>query len=428
MALLPVKYYTSTMGGAPQLTNSWGDLVSLLDACLVNGFSLNTLTTLTSAAGVATAYIASGHPYQPGQVLVVKGAAETEYNGEVRVLTTTGTQFTYAVGGTPASPATGSITAAVAPLNFEKVFSGTSKGVYRSKSSASNKPFLRVDNARDPVYTTTYAKKAKVTMAEGMSDVDTFIGGRAPFNSAAPTSNEVGTGSGASANDGWYKWYYARSEANAPDTTAPATLNRSWVLVGDDRGFYLLTSHNGGPRVMYCFTDFDSFRPGDGFNTLLCATDNNTIASATPSSLDVNTQGADFGSRMSRTNDAVGKVCMRSHVQVGNPVRLSLTSLGTRAGSVVSGRETGIPWPNGPDYSLVLHPVYLQEEGAAGHLRGKLPGLLWVHNDNPLGDLVTVENVVGYSGKKVLLVDTVWSTVSTNYTARVAFDITGPWW
>ena len=60
---LPVKYYSNTMQGAPQLTNDWGCMTALLDAVLITGFNLKTIANLTSAAGVATASIPAGHLY-----------------------------------------------------------------------------------------------------------------------------------------------------------------------------------------------------------------------------------------------------------------------------------------------------------------------------------------------------------------------------
>ncbi|MEP6587135.1 MAG: hypothetical protein ABJA84_00055 [Polaromonas sp.] len=432
MADIPVKYYTSSMQGAPQLTNEWGDLVTMLDACLVTGFNLKSVTTLTSAAGIATATISAGHLYEVDQVLLMAGADQAEYNGDVRVLTANATQFTFAVAGTPASPATGTLSVKVAPLNFDIAFTGTNKRVYRSKNVLSNRPYLRVDNSLDPAYTTTYAKKGKVTMAEAMTDVDTFVAntGRAPFDPVIPTKNEVGTGSGTTAVDGWYKWYYARAEnnGNGQDQTAPATFNRSWVLVGDDRGFYFFASWNGGPRACYYFTDFASFRQGDAYSSILGATEFNTTASANPSSFGYSDYGSsDFGCYASRTGNATGKVCMRSHLQVGGTIRLGHVSLGTIQGTLASGLSTGVPWPNGPDYALILHPVYLQEE-STGNLRGKLPGIMFVHNNKPLADLTVVGNVTGYAGRKFLMVDTAHSAVNSAQTARMAFDITGPWW
>ena len=55
-----VKYFTNVMQGAPQLSNNWGCMVDLLDACLVNGFNLKPITSITSADGVATVTIDGG--------------------------------------------------------------------------------------------------------------------------------------------------------------------------------------------------------------------------------------------------------------------------------------------------------------------------------------------------------------------------------
>ena len=57
MTDLSVKYFNSGMTGAPQISNNWGDLVTMLDACLINGFALKAIDTLTFADGVATATI-----------------------------------------------------------------------------------------------------------------------------------------------------------------------------------------------------------------------------------------------------------------------------------------------------------------------------------------------------------------------------------
>lgn len=429
----PVKFYTSSHQGAPQLTNAWGDLVALLDACLVNGFNSKTITALTSVGGVATATIGAGHLNVVDQILTVAGADQAEYNGEVKVLSVNATQFTYAITGSPASPATtgSSMTAKVSPLGFAKAFTGTNKGAYRSPNVLSNRPYLRVDNSLDAAYTTTYAKKGKVTMAEGMTDIDTFTGARAPYDATVPTKNEAASGSGASVIDGWYKWYYARSTSNGSDSFGGGTAgNRNWVLVGDDRGFYLITSHepSSTQRVVYTFSDFASYRPGDGFNTLLTATEMYSAANVSPNINSTNYNSSDFNCQMAKTGDATGKAVLRSHLQVGGYTRLNLASLQTVAAAFsVTGFATGIPWPNGPDYSLLLHPVYLQEE-TTGHLRGKLPGMMWVHNNNPLSDLTFVSNVAGYAGRKFLLVDGAYTVTSTLNTARFAFDITGPWW
>lgn len=426
----PVKFFTSSMQGAPQLTNAWGDLVTMLDAVLVNGFNLKSIDSITRSGSVATATISAGHLYRVDQVLLLAGSDQTEYNGEVPVISTTATTFTFAVTGTPATPATGTLTAKVAPLGFAIAFTGTNKRAYRSANVASNRPYLRVDNSLDAAYTTSYAKKGKVTMAESMTDIDTFVGAHAPYDPLLPTKNEIGTGSGVTAMDGWYKWYYARTEGNTTDTAAIATLNRNWVVVGDDRGFYFFPEWNGSyGRASYCFTDFISYRSGDAFNTLLGATDFYAAANAGPSSPYPSAcAGPDMGCQFNMQWIPYGKAVMRDHLQLGNPVRASFASLNTGALNSVSGYDTNIPWPNGPDYSLLLHPVYIHHE-STGHMRGVMPGMMWVLNNQPLGDLAIVDNVSGYAGRKFLIVMTGYNTNTiVGAVSRLAFDITGPWY
>lgn len=421
---IPVKFYHSGMQNVPQLSTNWGDLTTLLDALLCDGFNQKTVDSLVYANGVVTATINAGHQYLVPQVLLIQGASDDAFNGEARINWVSSTQFTYPVTGVPAGPATGAITVKVAPLNFDRPF-GTAtlnKRVYRSKNPLSNKPYLRVDNSLDPNYTTTFAKKGKVLMAENMSDVDTIVGAQAPWNPAAPTQGIVSSGTGVNCIDGWYKWYYARSDGNSTDNSAYNAGNRSWVLVGDDRGFYLFTENNPGSngRVGYCFTDFASFRQGDGYNTLLAANDWYAAASAS-----WNNNSVDVGTNFAKTLDFTGKVLMRDHLQVGGNIRAGFMALNTNNAAQVTGYTTGIPWPNAVDYGLILHPIYLRHEAPA-NIRGKLPGMFWVHNDGALGDLQTITGVSGYAGRTFLIVGMATGLVGN--VARYAFDISGPWW
>ena len=75
----------------------------------------------------------------------------------------------------------------------------------------------------------------------------------------APTRNEVPTGTGTTMYSGWFKWYYAR-QSYAETSGDNGNWGRSWVLIGDDRGFFLINSsgYQGDWRVQHAFTDFDS--------------------------------------------------------------------------------------------------------------------------------------------------------------------------
>ena len=120
--------------------------------------------------------------------------------------------------------------------------------------------------------------------------------------------------------------------------------------------------------------------------------------------------------------DFTGKVLLRNHTQLGNPVRFGLTSLNTNNGQQICGRGP-MPFPNGADYSLWLLPTYVRQED--GHMRGLMPGMLWMPQDRPYSDQTIVDNVVGQAGKRFLLVRTQYSSEAEG--AQIAFDITGPW-
>ncbi|GAB4210105.1 MAG: hypothetical protein Fur0019_17720 [Tibeticola sp.] len=420
MPTLPVKYYTSGMPGAPVLSNNWGDLVGLLDACLVNGFGLNTIDSLTSSGGVATATVSTGHGFGVGQVVAISGATQPQYNGEFVVTAATANTFTYAVPGTPASPATtsSSLSAKVAPLGWEKAFSGANKAAYRSLNPQSPKNLLRVDDSlKTPGYNTSWAKWANVGIVEDLSDIDTIVGAQAPYDPNNPNQNWAQRTSG---QWGWYKWYHARQSGYESNGDGGAGA-RNWVLVGDDRLFYLLTSvapgYGFGGRVFYGFGDIESFKPGDQFGAVLFAHDN---FSGNSTSIAESSQGGGIGPALHL--DYVGNVALRSHTQLGNPVRVGAAAMTMTNAARASG--TGpVPFPNGPDYSLWMLPTYCVQED--GHVRGTLPGLFWIPHNRPYSDLTVVDNVVGQAGKRFLLPRLHFANDTEG--AQVAFDITGPW-
>lgn len=74
-----------------------------------------TITALTEAAGTATATIV-GHGYSSGQQLSVRDAVENEYNGDHLITVVDADTFTFAVSGSPSSPATGTILANDGPV------------------------------------------------------------------------------------------------------------------------------------------------------------------------------------------------------------------------------------------------------------------------------------------------------------------------
>ncbi len=421
----PVKFFHSGMQGAPVLSNNWGDLIGVLDACLVTGFNLKAVDSITSAAGVATATVSTGHGYKVDQIVFITGCEQTAYNGEQRVTGVTASTFTFAVTGTPASPATTqtSISCKVAPLGWEKAFSGTNKAAYRSTDPASPRHYLRVDDsvkaqvAPYNAYDTNWAKWANVGICENMTDIDTIVGAQAPFDPLWPEQNWK-----QRANDqwGWHKWYHARTGGyeSYGDSGAGA---RQWVIIGDGRLFYYFTTNGPGynwySMIGYCFGDPISFKAGDAYSTILNADDN-----FNPQSYwQYPGQGCGYG--LARSLDWTGKTMLRDYTQLGNPIRWGICSLNTNNGQQYSGYGQSIPWPNGPDFALWLMPAYIRQEN--GHLRGLMPGYRWVLQDRPYSNLTIIDNVVNEPGKKFLMVRC--QQDSENERSTIAFDITGPW-
>lgn len=69
------------------------------------------ITTLTRSGSTATATTTANHNLATGVSVAITGASQTEYNITATINVISNTQFTYTISGTPASPATGTITA-----------------------------------------------------------------------------------------------------------------------------------------------------------------------------------------------------------------------------------------------------------------------------------------------------------------------------
>lgn len=68
------------------------------------------VTSITRVSTTATVTTTGSHGYSTGDLVKVIGAVETDYNIEAEITVTGSTTFTYTVAGSPATPATGTIT------------------------------------------------------------------------------------------------------------------------------------------------------------------------------------------------------------------------------------------------------------------------------------------------------------------------------
>ena len=75
------------------------------------GWSVVTPTSITRSGSTTTVTLPAAVNWQSGSSVTIAGAAQAEYNGTFVINVTDSTHFTYQVTGTPATPATGTITA-----------------------------------------------------------------------------------------------------------------------------------------------------------------------------------------------------------------------------------------------------------------------------------------------------------------------------
>jgi hypothetical protein len=385
-----VKFFRSTMTGAPSLDGVAGSLIGVLDACLVNGFNLRTFDTLVVAGNVATATVNAGHGYTAEMVVLVAGATPAGLNGEKRIISATTTTFTFAAPGISDQTATGTISCRVAPAGWEKVFSGTNLAVYRSTDVTGTREFLRVDDTG----TTT----ARVVGYENMTDVNTGTG---PF----PNSTQV-SGGGF-----WYK-----------SIAANATV-RGWEIFADSKTFYIKaqaggTNLEGGQH--HGFGDYQSKKSGDAYACFLQCDRTNQVTS---SGLTQDHVGASYGTVLT-----VGLFVARSYTGLGGSVTLPRRAIWLElpgATQDAASGSVGYTYPNGPNNGLLLGKQSLVE---GAFLRGLFRGFSMIpqncHAAFTNGDMLNGQDDL--SGRRLAVSKLAGPNTSTS-AGMILFDITGPW-
>ena len=386
-----VKFFTDEMVGAPTISGTAGAMISVLDACLVNGFGSKTATSVTVAGGIATVTFAGGaSAAQPQSVILVAGVtgAMTDLNGEQKVLSANTTTVAFATALADGT-ATGTITFKMAPLGWTKVYSGTNKAVYKPSDVAASSALLRVDD--------TGTTAARVRMYETMSDIDT---GTNP----APTDAKV--------SGGLYWW----------KSGVASSATRRYTIFGDSRNVYVgVAPYTTNIHTIFAFGDLDSYKSGDAYCGFICG-DAAEVGSA-PSG---NLLAQDTGSTETLQ-------IMRSHTGLGVAVAASRRAVCGSAGggSGDDPRMGTFPAPsnNGLFLSRMVAGQRLFDTYGP---RGLLPGILYVPQASTNGGLflrgTLVDGTGEYAGKKIYAVPQTASGLSTPTNDFAGFfDVTGPW-
>ncbi len=235
------------------LSNTWGDMIRLLDTCLVNGLPLTSITSATvDAQGDINLTLFAAHNCLLFQIVELSGFAPSGFNGKYRIkgTPTTTTLILKAEKSGQTITTTGS--AKLASLGYEIKFRDLNdvKRAYRAIDPTAAHPFIRVDESQSGegggTYTSTYAKSAMVGLIENMTSIDDYADTsklQLPLDTTDFTKNWKITGTGTSVVRGWSRWYWATNQppySSSLGTTNPSNGNRQFTLAGDRSSFYLV--------------------------------------------------------------------------------------------------------------------------------------------------------------------------------------------
>ena len=256
-----VQYFSHLNG--LMLGNNWGDLIRLLDTCLVNGLALPSVTSASiDAQGDITLNLYAAHNCQLFQIVELTGfnsvslGSETrQVNGKYRIkgVPSANQLILKGIAWTDINPTTVTLvsigSAKLAPLGYEIIFrdSADVKRVYRAKNPSAQHPFIRLDETQSDgtnTYPSSYAKYAMFGLLEHMDYIDDYMKPdvlQLPFDPLDPAKNWKITGTGGNVVRGWSRWHYARGVEtynSGNDSTTPANGNRFFTICGDADSFY----------------------------------------------------------------------------------------------------------------------------------------------------------------------------------------------
>ncbi|WP_042886296.1 hypothetical protein [Cupriavidus necator] len=393
------KLLTSQDYGAPTLGATAGNLLAVLDACLLNGYGSRPVSSISVSGTTAQVFVGSGHGLMAGQVILISGANESQFNGEFKITAIGQTSVTVTVAsGLPAS-ATGTVVFKMAPLGWTKPFSGTNKAVYRTAATINTVGlYLRVDD--NPTALGFANRVAQVTAYEMMTDVDTGF-----YPVPRPAQNVLN----------WPK----------SDGTVTNGGLRNWAIYGDDRFFYFWVNPcavqsltmNG---VTMGFGDLDAQQTMDGYGAILSGF---TIDMSSYSSIN----SGDLA--YSIPSGTTGYV-PRPPNGIGSPQQIGHVSPGTVSASV-SGSLTGpFGWPDACTGGFFLNNVMVP---AGSGLRGWLPGMYHILQPLPTGSanaviqhLAQIDGMRQLVGKKLAFMSAGSPNAATYIGCGYFFDLTGP--
>ncbi|MFM2053085.1 MAG: hypothetical protein RL456_1122 [Pseudomonadota bacterium] len=328
-------YYTFDELNAPTLNNAAGSLIAVLDAILVDGFNLKSVTSITIASGTATV-VCTGHQFTSGRKVAIAGASVSALNDTHDITVVDANTFTFPTAAT--GTVTGTITAKRPPLGWTKPYSGTNTAMYQRTDPQATAMLLRVaDTAAAPQY-------ARAFGVESATDIDTYTG---PFPTTAQASGGIHISKGANDSSG-----------------------KRWMAVGDSKTVYLFSDDAnypwnsiGGLHSFY-FGDVSSYRSGgDAYGCIIGG---------------VNDSGVNYNLLSIRPDQANYIYLARPSSHLGGSILAAPWGRAENAAPGGTSSNCGGSFPSAVDGGMPIERSILVRENNSGQnypIRGEMRGL-----------------------------------------------------
>lgn len=298
--------------------------------------------------------------------------------------------FSYAVAGSPTTPATGTIVYWRAGLQWTRPFAGgTNSQVYRSADAAYAQHYCQIVD--------TGTTDSNLYGAENMT------GDQAGITNQFPTTAQFATG------------LFIR-KATAANTTV-----REWTVWGDDRFWACViatgdAATNGFANI--CFGAINSYVAAEGFGTII--TGNASTGAA----------GTASAGAIGRANALIAYM-PRAAAQTGTSVARSATALLGLTVNAVFGGATGagaiFTYPHPTDNGLLLGPMYVLETANTA-LRGIIPGVYAPFHVLPFTQYDETTGVDALPGRTFVAVTVTGGNGSgSDAKGQILVDKFGPW-
>lgn len=381
----PVKLLHSKMRGAPILNGIESSGLNVFQGALIDGFGELTATSVVITGGKAVFTFGAGLSFDKNAIVLVSGSSVSSLNGEQKVAINSNNTITVNTLE-PNGTATGTIKVRYAPLGFIKDQTGLNIAGYKSSNTQSTQWVFRVDDtAGDYLSLRAYST---MTDIDNGSDV-------MPGTKTAPENI-----------------YWPKSDSRDTNPT-------SWVIFGDDSGFYYGCNPETGDAdkdvfIVYYIGDAISYKSVDRFKFIITGSEYDTIST-----------WSTYGNYcISKTNNTYLKSKIGKDVTgFGNNVDfVTLSSFETSSGN--SGDGSYGLFPNRADNSLILGKVLIKQ---ADCLRGHMPG--YYFNPQKSYDFFNSFDRIPGTGDMVNreLIALIGGQGATYKNSAMFFDVTGPW-